>query len=122
VSAGNPESGESYDVIPSLIDLLAEAMAGVGDRRGIKRAHHDVGGLISRNERTVRGYLDGKRSPVAKELDALVAAVAAEANTDRLELWQRAVDQARASVKQIGLDPRQEAVEAARAARPEESG
>lgn len=110
----DPSNGGGYDVVPSLIDLLANAMAEAEDRHGVKRAQQAVADHLPVGVRQVRHYLREKdSSPPAGELDALVTAVAAEAGKHRLDFWRQALASVETAVETRGGDPWQEAAEAA---------
>ncbi len=111
----NPGDDASHDVVPSLIDLLAEAMGEVEERRGgAKAAERAVADHLDVGPWQIRRYLKKRNStPPASELDALVTAVAVEAGKQRLELWRQALDGVEERVDARKGDPRQEAAEAA---------
>lgn len=117
-----PPDGPSYDVVPSLMDLLSKAMEKVEADRGTKKAAHKaLADHLPVKAAQVRRYLrkDGS-SPPARELDALVMAVAAETGAKRLDYWRQALANVEDAVKARGGDPRQEAAEGAALAPPPE--
>ena len=112
---------DDFDVVPSLIDLLAGAMTKVEEQRGVKPAHKAIGSHVGVSHRQIRRYLrDRTSSPPAGELDALVTAVAAESGQQRMDFWRQAVATVEHAVDARGGDPRQEAAEAAALAPIEE--
>jgi YD repeat-containing protein len=121
VSAGEnqPQTYENYDLIPSLMDVLRVAIEDARDGRTVKQTYTDLGRLINRDERTVRGYLDRTRKPITELVEPFVAAVAAETGSSRARYWQEAaVRMAEVIVDDYrGKDPRVEAMMAAIAAR-----
>jgi hypothetical protein len=107
--------GEDYDVIPSLMDALKEAL----DAKGRKPRH--VGYHLESADRTVRRYLDRESFPTGERLDYVVAAAALEAGTNRFALWREAIESAEERIKRLGIDPREEALKAASAPPPPDS-
>lgn len=119
-SQGHPE--RDYDVVPSLMDLLTEAVDRVKSERGVKRALEDIGEHMSRSERQVRRYFEDDSGLTLTELDALVSAVAIESNRDRMAFWHDAIATVDKRISDAGYDPRQDPGEAARLAPREEPG
>jgi hypothetical protein len=98
--------GENYDVVPALMDVLADAMATKGREAKHIRYRYD------RSEKQIDRYLKREAFPKGADLENFVAAVAVEVGSDRLTLWRRALDEATEATRKLGLDPRREAAEA----------
>lgn len=111
-----PPEGERYDVIPSLMIVLADAMASTGREPKHIRYRYD------RSEKQIGRYLRREAFPKGADLENFVAAVAIEVGSDRLTLWRKALDAAAAEAKKLGLDPRREAAEAVQVLPPPYSG
>lgn len=108
--------GEDYDVVPSLMDVLADAMEREG--RAVKHIRY----RYDRSEKQIGRYLKREAFPKGADLENFVAAVAIEVGSDRLTLWRRALDAATEETKKLGLDPRREAAEAVQVLPPPYSG
>lgn len=103
------------------MDLLSEAVDDVKAKRGgVKKAHEAIGSHMDKSERQVRRYFEDESGITMDELDALVAAVAIESTGDRMGFWHGAIARVDGTITRLGLDPREEAAEAA-SALPEES-
>lgn len=98
--------GEDFDVVPSLMSVLASAMAEKGRTARHIRYRYD------RSEKQIDRYLKREAFPKGADLENFVAAVAVEVDSDRLTLWRRALDEATEATRTLGLDPRCEAAEA----------
>lgn len=106
------KEGENYDVVPSLMDVLAEAMEQKGREPKHIRYRYD------RSEKQIGRYLKREGFPKGADLENFVAAVAVEVGSDRLTLWRKALDAAADETKKLGLDPRRQAAEAVQALPP----
>lgn len=115
MAGAGKRQGEDYDVVPSLMDVLKDALESKN-----RKAKH-VGYHIDRDKKTIERYLNRGHFPTGADMDHVVSAVAIETGVDRFELWEEAIQAAKENVKKIGLDPRQEALEAARAVPPPSS-
>jgi hypothetical protein len=111
MAGAGKRKGEDYDVIPSLMDVLRDALE-ASERKPRHVTYH-----IDRDKKTIARYLNRDHFPTGAEIDSVVAAVSLEAGVDRLALWREAIQATQDTIKRIGLDPRLEAAEAARAAR-----
>lgn len=110
------KAGEDYDVVPALMDVLADALMRTGREAKHIRYRYD------RSEKQIGRYLKREAFPKGADLENFVAAVAIEVGSDRLTLWRRALDVAAAETKRLGLDPRREAAGAVRVLPPPYSG
>lgn len=108
--------GEDYDVVPSLMDVLAAAMESEGRTAKHIRFRYD------RSEKQIDRYLKREAFPSGADLENFVAAVAIEVGSDRLTLWRKALDAAAEETRQLCLDPRREAAEAVQVLPPPYSG
>jgi hypothetical protein len=110
------KAGEDYDVVPSLMGVLADAM----ERKGREVKH--IRYRYDRSEKQIGRYLRREAFPKGADLENFVAAVAIEVDIDRLTLWRRALDAAAEATRKLGLDPRREAAETVQVLPPPYSG
>ena len=115
VADDNARQGEDFDVIPSLMDVLSEAMK-KRDREAIELAP-----AMPRHKRTLGDYLKRKRMPPGENIEAVVAAVSVLTDQNRFALWDAAVKKAEERAKRLGDDPRMHDAEAALSAPDPES-
>lgn len=101
--------GEDYDVVPSLMDVLSEAM----EERGREARH--IRYRFEKHERQIKRYLNRESFPTVLDLENLVAAVAIETGGDRRTYWHRALSAVDDEVTRLGRDPRMDAAAAVQA-------
>lgn len=95
--------GDDYDVIPSLMDVLSEAV------EAKSRGKKDIAFVLDLNPKTIGRYFAREHFPTGAELDRFVAAVSVLTGRSRFALWRDAVTAAEKAVRELPSDPQVDA-------------
>jgi hypothetical protein len=91
--------GDDYDVIPSLMDVLSDAVEKTG------RTKKDLAFVLGLSPKTVGRYFEWEHFPNGDQLDRVVAAASVLSGEGRFALWRAAVKKAEGRVRELGSDP-----------------
>jgi hypothetical protein len=93
------KKGDDYDVIPSLMDVLNDAI------EKQNRSGKDLAFVLEVGPKTVQRYFDWEHFPSGAELDRVVAAASVLSGRSRFALWRDAVAAAEARANELPSDP-----------------
>jgi hypothetical protein len=109
------KKGDDYDVIPSLMDVLSEAIESRGKTR------KQLAFVLEVEPKTIKRYFEWEHFPAGAELDRVVAAASVLTGRSRFALWRDAVKAAEDRVKKLPSDPQLDAARVVLSLPPAES-